>query len=173
MIPQYGRRIGVIILALVSGCDSRSGDADKRSGGGQTDLNFRAIQEDDAEMNSAIKSAQTTLQFFEKNWKTMPNDGYSLKFAIRTSDGDLEHIWFAPTGIHGDQFTGECANEPVNVPGLKLHDVRTVSREAVTDWMIVVGRKCYGGYTIRVISKREPENAPPLIFVDPPKEDAK
>lgn len=169
----YGRWLGALILALMSGCDSRPGIAVKDSGGGQSDPNFRAIEDDDAEMNAAIKSAQATLKFFENNWKSMPNDGYSLKFAMRTSDGDLEHIWFAPTGIEGDQFTGECANEPVNVPGLKLHDVRTVSRDAVTDWMIVAGRKCYGGYTIRVISKREPENAPPFIFVDPPKEDVK
>ncbi|MEM9660436.1 MAG: DUF2314 domain-containing protein [Planctomycetota bacterium] len=51
---------------------------------------------------------------------------------------------------------------------LNLGDTRTVARNDVTDWMIVVGNKCFGGYTIRVLAKRDPSAAPPLEFVDPP-----
>ena len=66
------------------------------------------------------------------------------------------------------EITGECANDPEKIPGLKLGDVRTVTRNDVSDWMIVVGNKCFGGYTIRVLAERDPDAAPPLEFVDPP-----
>ncbi|MFV0445709.1 MAG: hypothetical protein ACK5Q5_19170 [Planctomycetaceae bacterium] len=60
-------------------------------------------------MDAAIRSAQSTLWFFEQNWKSMPNNGDSLKFAMLTAEGSREHIWFAPTRIDGDSFTGECS----------------------------------------------------------------
>lgn len=119
-------------------------------------------------MFAAINTAKETLGFFEKNWKTMENDGYSLKFALPTPDGELEHIWFSPTRIQGDRITGECANDPVSIPGLKIGDTRTVTREDISDWMILVGNKCFGGYTIRVLAKRDPDAAPPLEFADLP-----
>jgi uncharacterized protein YegJ (DUF2314 family) len=128
------------------------------------------VEKDDPEMIAAIETAKRTFSFFEGNWKTMESDGYSLKFAIPTSDGELEHIWFSPTKIDGNKITGECANDPVKVPGLKLGDIRTVTRDDVSDWMIVVGKKCFGGYTIRVLAQRDPQAAPPLEFADPPKD---
>ena len=126
------------------------------------------VEEDDIEMNAATAKAKETLSLFEENWQTMNSDGYSLKFSLPTSNGELEHIWFSPTQIEGDKFTGECANNPVNIPGLSIGDTRTVSRNQVSDWMIVVGRKCFGGYTIRVLAERDPKNAPPFEFADLP-----
>ena len=38
----------------------------------------------------------------------------------------------------------------------------------ISGWMIVVGEKCYGGYTIQVAMKNEPEAAPPFDFVELP-----
>jgi uncharacterized protein YegJ (DUF2314 family) len=125
------------------------------------------VEDVDAEMNDAISTAKKTLSFFEKNWQTMESDGVSVKFAIPTSDGELEHIWFTPTAFNGNEVTGRCANDPVKVPSLKLGDIRTVSRDDVSDWMIVIGNRCFGGYTIRVLAQREPGAAPPLEFVDP------
>ncbi len=89
---KYGNWLGALILALISGCDSRPGMSVKDSGNGQSDPTFRAIEDDDAEMNAAIKSAQATLKFFENNWKTMPNDGYSLKFAMHFGRGSRAHL---------------------------------------------------------------------------------
>ena len=128
------------------------------------------VESDDAEMNIAIATAKKTFPFFEENWQTMESDGCSIKFALPTSAGELEHIWFSPTSINGNEVTGKCANDPVNIPGLKLGDLRTVTRNDVSDWMIVVGKRCFGGYTIRVLTQREPGVAPPLEFVDPPQD---
>lgn len=121
-------------------------------------------------MMAAIETAQKTFPFFEQNWKTIDCDGYSVKFAMPTPNGAEEHIWFSPTEIQADQITGVCANDPVMVPGLEVGDTRTVARESISDWMIVIGNRCIGGYTIRVLSERNPDEAPPLQFEDPPTE---
>ena len=151
-----------LIVALVLGCNNSNG-----SGSGVRSV--VTVADDDPEMVAAIKDAKGTLGFFEKNWKTMKSDGYSLKFALPTTEGGLEHIWFSPTKIQDDKIVGVCANEPGKIAGLKLGDTRTVSRNDISDWMIVVGTQCYGGYTIRVLAKRDPAAAPPLSFLDPPK----
>lgn len=124
------------------------------------------VANDDPEMDAAMKKANSTLAFFETSWNENRHDVYSIKFALPTSSGDLEHIWFSPTSIEGDSFTGTCANDPLDIPNLKMGDVRTVDRAEVSDWMMLVGRKCFGGYTIRVLAERDPNAAPPLEFVD-------
>ena len=118
------------------------------------------------EMKEAITTARKTFDQFVENWESMPNDSVSIKFALPTNDGELEHIWFEPTKITDTEITGICGNDPAKVDGLKYGDTRTFERSELTDWMILQGKKCYGGYTIRVLVKMEPENAPPLEFVD-------
>ena len=148
-------------LPLILGCSNSAGESDSAPGVINVEVN-------DADMNAAMETALGTFSFFEENWQTMENDGYSLKFALPTTDGEVEHIWFSPTSIQGDKITGECANDPVKVAGLKLGGIRTVARDDISDWMIIVGNQCYGGYTIRVLAKRDPDAAPPLEFMDPP-----
>ncbi len=151
----------LVAFAVSMGCS----ESPNSSSGG---IGVIDVAGDDADMNAAIAKAQETFDFFEANWETMDSDGYSVKFALPTADGQFEHIWFSPTKIAGNQVTGECANDPRGIPELKLGDVKTVDRSAVTDWMIVQGNKCYGGYTIRVLSKQSPEAVPNFTFVDPP-----
>jgi uncharacterized protein YegJ (DUF2314 family) len=124
------------------------------------------VDDTDKEMNLAIEKAKQTFIHFEKNWKTLKNNGYSIKVAMKTKDNGVEHIWFNPIEINGDKIKAKCANEPGNIDGLKLGDIRTISKTDISDWMIVVGNKCYGGYTIRVLAKMDPANAPPFEFAD-------
>jgi uncharacterized protein YegJ (DUF2314 family) len=153
----------VLAITLSAGCGGDASSSDKQ-------LEVVQFDGDDREMNDAMVEARRTFDFFQQNWKTMENDGYSLKFALETPDDGLEYIWFSPLTIEGDKITGECANHPEEVANLKLGDKRTVTRDRISDWMIVVGDQCYGGYTIRVISKRDPNATPPMNFVDPPKQ---
>jgi len=124
------------------------------------------VEDSDQAMNAAISTARQTFPQFLANWQTKPNDGASIKFGVPASDGSLEHIWFEPTNITETEITGVCGNDPAQVPGLKLGDTRTFKRSELSDWMILDGTKCYGGYTIQVLVKMEPENAPPLEFVE-------
>ena len=117
-------------------------------------------------MNAAIETARQTFPQFLKSWKSMPSDGVSVKVGLPTSDDDIEHIWFEPITITDTDVIGICGNDPNKIPNLKLGDRRKFSRSEVSDWMILVGDKCYGGYTVRVLSQMEPENAPPFTFLD-------
>ena len=124
------------------------------------------VDETNSEMKKAIATARKTFDQFVDNWKSMPNDGVSVKFGLPTRDGGVEHIWFQPSQITDTEITGICGNDPADVAGLKLGDVRTFDRSELTDWMILKGDKCYGGYTLQVLVKMEPENAPPFKYVD-------
>lgn len=124
------------------------------------------IDDENKEMNKAIETARKTFPQFLKHWKTMRSDAVSVKVGLPTTNEGLEHIWFEPISITETQITGRCANNPNKIANLKLGDKRTFKISEVSDWMILVGDECYGGYTIRVLAKMQPENAPPIKFVD-------
>lgn len=126
------------------------------------------VEDDDASMNAAIEKAKTTFAKFEQNWQRPGLSAVSVKVAMETDTDSLEHIWFTPIEITGDQIKAQCANQPEHIPGLKFGDIRTFDRAKISDWMIMEDGKCYGGYTIRVLSELYPEKAPPLSFADYP-----
>lgn len=150
-----------LLLAFVvtNGCNNSS---NTQLGDG----NFVRVEENDDAMNVAIAKAKRTFHLFEKNWQEMENDGYSIKFAMKTSDDGIEHIWFSPLKIDGNQITAECANNPVDIPGLKIGDIKKLHRTSISDWMIVVGNKCYGGYTIKALKSQQAGSTPSLEFVE-------
>jgi uncharacterized protein YegJ (DUF2314 family) len=145
----------LMIFSLFWGCDTASSRREVQQG---------VVNVADA----AREKAKETFAQFEQNWKRTDIEGFSIKLAMKTDSGDLEHIWFTPSQIDDKQVTATCANDPISISGLKFGDVRTVDRSAVSDWMILENGKCYGGYTIRVLSERDPSNAPPLKFADYP-----
>ena len=124
------------------------------------------VDDQDEEMNAAMKKAKSEFKFFTDNWKTMKNNGYSLKFWVRTDDNSIEYIWFNPISIDGNVIKAECANDPENIRNLKIGDIRELNVDQLSDWMIMAGNKCYGGYTIRVLVKRDPSQKPPFEFAD-------
>lgn len=124
------------------------------------------VSASDREMQEAIEMAKRTYPKFLENWKSTKNQGYSLKFAVRTPTGGTEHIWFNPLTIDGDVIEAVCANDPRDVPGLKSGDRRELNRADLSDWMIMLKGKCYGGYTARVLAKRDPSQNPPFEFAD-------
>jgi len=123
-----------------------------------------SVDESNEEWNQAVAKARATFgQFLENREKF---EKANVKFGVPASDGSREYIWFSPTEITDSEITGVCANAPAKVPGLKLGDTRKFKRSELTDWMIMDGSNCYGGYTIRVLVKMDPKNAPPMNFVD-------
>lgn len=148
---------GILIGALMlSGC----------SGGENTgSSNVRAAADDDPKISAAFAKAKETLPFFLSRWKTMKSDGVSLKFALKNAKGGEEYIWFTPDKIANGEVIATCANKPEDVKGLMLGDTRTFKTSEIKDWMIMVGRKCYGGYTSRALIP--PGEDPGVTFVDP------
>ena len=124
------------------------------------------VDESNVEMEVAIAAARETFDQFAENWDSIENDGVSVKFGLPTRDGGIEHIWFKPMTITKHVVLASCENDPANVEGLKYGDRRTFKRSEITDWMILVGDKCYGGYMMRALAKIQPENDPPYKFID-------
>ena len=153
--------VALLILSINLGCENppqRTGNQPPVVG----------VDSDDERMNLAMAKAKETFSKFEQNWTKPGLDSASIKVAMETNSDGLEHIWFTPTKIEGDQITATCSNQPENIPGLSFGDVRTIDRSKISDWMIMEGSKCYGGYTIRVLAEIDPDNAPPFQFAEFP-----
>lgn len=147
--------LAVFALTVVVGCDSdQHGDP------------VISVADDDVAMNSAMETARGTFDKFLANWQTLPNDSANVKAGLETADGGVEHIWFTPTKITATEITGLCSNDAAGIPDLKYGDLRSFPRSRLSDWMIVVGDTCYGGYTIRVLSDMHPEEVPPMAFAE-------
>ena len=151
------KSIAAITFVMVFGIFQSCGSDDK----------VVSVKNDDEKMNSAIVLAKKKQEFFFANYKTIKNDGYSLKFEIKTDDNNTEHIWFTPISVDGDDIMAKCANDPNNVKGLKVGQIIKLNKKDISDWMIVVGNRCYGGYTIKVLTEIDPGMQVKYEFVDP------
>jgi len=155
---KYLLVITFLAVSLTVGCDAP---------GGTSSDPVVNVKDDDEAMTAAVAKATNNLPLFIKKWKQAPTAGdYSVKIGVKTIDDSLEHIWFEPIEFTDTEFTGICGNDPAKVPDLKLGDKRTFSRNDISDWMILNGQTCYGGYTIRVLSELQPDKAPPFEFKD-------
>ncbi len=155
----FSRRVLLFLLCGSAGCDSVDG---------LPNVPHRVVRVDehDDEMNAAMSMAKETFESFTRNWKVPGVESCSLKFAMDSDAGRVEHIWFTPIRIEGDLITARCANDPKNIASLRYGDVRTLDRKLVSDWMIMSDGKCYGGYTIRALAKIDPTSVPTLQFAD-------
>ena len=152
------------LLFVLSGCGNESPDSSMVGGNDVDPVVY--VEDDDPAMQAAIEQAKESFDQFLSNYESINADSIGVKFGLETDDKSLEHIWFEPIAITETEFKGICSNDPADVPGLKYGDVKTFSLDRMSDWMIVVGNKCYGGFTIRVLAERQPELVHPLEFVD-------
>lgn len=109
----------------------------------------------DPEMTQAIAQARSTLDRFIVALRSPQSWQQSFLIKGRFSAlGDVEHIWVADLIFDGHRFHGVIANEP-RLPGLKFKQLISVPRDDVTDWMYLSNNKLVGGYTTRVLRKRQ------------------
>jgi uncharacterized protein YegJ (DUF2314 family) len=120
------------------------------------DNNVYSYSQVDAEMESAKQRAVNNFEYFKRNWRSKDVAECMVKIAIATPGGDVEHVWFYPIDISDNAIKATCANVPVQIPDLRMGDVKELRINQLSDWMLCVGDKCYGGYTMRVMAKREP-----------------
>jgi len=116
-----------------------------------------AISKDDQDIKEATNEAQKSLDVF-LNLYDEYKDNLEVFFAIKVplNDGDeTVHFWFTFKGIQGGLFSGEHFELP---EALLCFKTVSVKREDIEDWMINDHGHLYGGYTIRVMRNRLPEN---------------
>ena len=121
------------------------------------------VAADDPEMAAAIKEAKETLPEFIAavkkglaNPKAKPDKVFNIKIALPTPDGTNEHIWVEVDGLEGKTFSGRIANEPLNLPNVKLDDAVKVEQREIEDWYISDDNGIVrGGFTAKVLMDRE------------------
>lgn len=73
-------------------------------------------------------------------------------------NGFTENIWVLLTDVTDDEFIGLLSNEPVQIKSKKMGDKVRFAKANVKDWMIKNDKEIYGGYTMRVLLDKLPED---------------
>jgi uncharacterized protein YegJ (DUF2314 family) len=111
------------------------------------------IASEDERMNWGMDKARLTLHYFE-DCLVKPKKGqqyFSIK--VRIVDNEkTEHIWLNdPNFDNQGNIFGTVGNEPIDVSNISVDENVGVSREDVSDWMIIENGRLIGGYTIRAM----------------------
>ena len=120
------------------------------------------LDESDDEILRIALNARNTLNVFFRHLNT-PDAGernFSVKYALPVDGGgdvDVEQIWIGNIGFRDGGFYGTVASTPVYLTSLGRGDRVGFSAEAVTDWMFTRNGRIVGGYSIRYLLERIPE----------------
>jgi uncharacterized protein YegJ (DUF2314 family) len=125
---------------------------------GSADDPVYRFDDDDADMNAAIKEAKASLSTFVAALKRpAPAQSYfAVKKPYPVRDGGDEHIWISNVSLDGSNFRGTVDNDPAGKVDVKIGDTVTVAPHEISDWMIIDDGRLIGGYTIRVFRDRLP-----------------
>lgn len=127
-----------------------------------------AIPAGDPAMTEAMAQARQSLPVFWAHFDEPGAEatGYTLKVKLPTAHGSFEHIWVADLDRNGDVITGRIADEPQDMPRLKLGDPISFSSGQVSDWGYASKGQLWGYFTTRVLVTRiPPEDAESLLNV--------
>ena len=114
-----------------------------------------SVEDDDAEMNSAIVKARETLphfwQVFEK-----PERGesdFALKVKITDQRG-TEHFWAIDIEKLNGKIKGTINNDPNIVKAVKLGSRIEIPEADISDWMYMREEKMIGNQTLKPLFKQ-------------------
>jgi uncharacterized protein YegJ (DUF2314 family) len=113
---------------------------------------------DDREMNNAILTARNSLEQFKVALESNSYDTskFALKVRFKTATG-AEHIWATSITYHEGNYFGIVDNLPNLVTQVKLGEKYKIEMKDITDWMYVDKGILRGGYTIKLIRSRMPQ----------------
>jgi uncharacterized protein YegJ (DUF2314 family) len=111
------------------------------------------FSEADPVMNAAMADAKKSLPVFLEQLKS-PAAGVtmlSLKVAVGTDIGSVEHIWVDQIRqLEDGTFEAVYANDPVDFEG-NLGDPVTFDEKSISDWSYLEDGFLHGNYTTRVM----------------------
>jgi uncharacterized protein YegJ (DUF2314 family) len=90
-----------------------------------------------------------------RSFSSPSRERYIVKVRFPTDDGGAEHIWLDDVTYTGGQFTGRLTEAAYEVKHLKKGQRVTVKRDDVSDWAVFEKDGMRGGYTDKVLLKRQ------------------
>ena len=124
----------------------------------EDEQNIYFADDNDEEMNSAMKTAKQTIQEFDNALKSK-NNGYDY-FALKVcfdAQKQKEHIWIGNITIKNNEYYGIVNNIPEYVKNIRLGDFIKINKNNISDWMYADNKKLIGGFTLRLIRNRMSE----------------
>lgn len=121
-----------------------------------------ALAPDDPSLLAAMAEARRRWPEFVAQFKARhPEQHFSVKAPV-TRSGQTEHIWIEVTALSDAWIRGRLGNAPIDLPGLRLGDLVSVTTDSVEDWLYVLSSTPIGGFSIPVVerARRRPEVAP-------------
>ncbi|MCJ8312202.1 MAG: DUF2314 domain-containing protein [Saccharospirillaceae bacterium] len=107
------------------------------------------ISEQDNVMNSAIKTARSTLNDFFKVVENPHKGASDFKLKVMVSDENgVEHLWFSPFKKIEGGYAGVLVNEPNTISSMSYGEVYGFRESQITDWGYVNNGKQVGSYTV-------------------------
>ena len=136
-------------------------------------------------MKAAYLKAQETFNYFwrEMYWdskRVVPAHDLALvKIPFQQMDEaddepTVEHMWISEIDFDGEDITGVLMNSPNLLTNVSEGDTVTRKVSEISDWMLAIDRKTYGGFTIQVLrsdmteeARKQHDEAWGLDFGDP------
>ena len=112
-----------------------------------------SFADSDPAMNDAMARARATFAEFERHRAAGTGSAF-VKLPIREGD-QVEHLWIAVTAVEGDRIRGTIANDPVLLKRVRSGAAHECRVAEISDWLVTIGDKRHGGFTIDVIDARE------------------
>jgi uncharacterized protein YegJ (DUF2314 family) len=133
---------GVLLAGILVSCSDST--ADKTIG----------VEEDDADMKSAIAKAREALPRFWQSFEhPQPGEAdFALKVKITDKHG-TEHFWASKLERKDGKIMGTIDNDPNIVRRVKMGDRVEIPEADISDWTYLRGDKIVGNYTLRALFK--------------------
>ncbi len=153
-VERRAQKVAEFLRPLTSSTDS-SGDEVRITGKASP---MTIHEGDDAQMVAASQQARDTFRDF---FKLIASDFNRLLPALQTavvkamfSDSDeagVEHMWVDEVRFDGVSIHGILRGTPSWLKSVKGGEKVSFKLDQLSDWLIVMGDKVYGGYTIQAI----------------------
>jgi uncharacterized protein YegJ (DUF2314 family) len=125
----------------------------------------RTMQTDllDREISQIAGDARDTLPGFFRhlNSKKSGENGFSVKYPLAADDGSgvgIEQVWLTGIQFKDGVYYGILAGSPTHLNGMKKGDKIIFDTEIITDWMYMQNGKIIGGYSIKYLLEKIPED---------------
>jgi uncharacterized protein YegJ (DUF2314 family) len=70
----------------------------------------------------------------------------------------MEQVWISGIAYKNGMYHGILVSSPKQLSGMRRGETVTFDADGITDWMYVRGNKIIGGYSIKYLLEKIPEN---------------